>query len=303
MEGDDTIRYDVGDAQSPAGVALEVRRLELLREERIRMEEREDRIRKGEREERERERERVREERLRQEEREYRIRLEEREERRMNQIELRAREVRNDLNNIRENIIPFPDNDLEIPAFFQFFEEECNRYQLNFNDRCEILLKMVALRTRHLLGRLSIDERHDYDLLKAAILKEFNINPLVLKDAFDKACKLPSESYTTFATRLRNLCTYYFESRQANRNYYRVIDILCADRLKQTLPRECLNYVIDKDVEADNCHRRIAEHADNFNILHKNYNHLSINKDRFRPSYDTRNEAPLGNNRSQVSVN
>ena len=158
MEGDDTIRYDVGDAQSPAGVALEVRRLELLREERIRMEEREDRIRKEEREERlrqeererereerERERERVREERereehLRQEEREDRIRLEEREERRMNQIELRAREVRNDLNNIRENITPFPDNDLEIPAFFQFFEEECNRYQLNFNDRCEIFL-------------------------------------------------------------------------------------------------------------------------------------------------------------------
>ena len=125
----------------------------------------------------------------------------------------------------------------------------------------------------------------------------------MLKDAFDKASKLPSESYTTVATRLRNLCTYYFESRQANRNYDRVIDILCADRLKQTLTRECLNYVIDKDVEADNCHRRIAEHADNFSILHKNYNHLSISKDRFRPSYDTRNEAPLGNNRSQVSVN
>ena len=148
MEGDDTIRYDVGDAQSPAGVALEVRRLELLREERIRMEEREDRIRKEKREERVRQEEREREERLRQEEREDRIRLEEREERRMNQIELRAREVRNDLNNIRENIIPFPDNDLEIPAFFQFFEEECNRYQLNCGDRCEILLKMVALRTR-----------------------------------------------------------------------------------------------------------------------------------------------------------
>ena len=119
------------------------------------MEEREDRIRKEEREERlrqeEREREleeREREERLWHEEREDRIRLEEREERRMNQIELRAREVRNDLNTIRENIIPFPDNDLEIPAFFQFFEEECNRYQLNFGDRCEILLKMVALRTR-----------------------------------------------------------------------------------------------------------------------------------------------------------
>ena len=48
MEGDYTIRYDIGDAQSPAGVALEVRRLELLTEERIRMEEHEDRIRKEE---------------------------------------------------------------------------------------------------------------------------------------------------------------------------------------------------------------------------------------------------------------
>ena len=52
------------------------------------------------------------EERLRQEEREDSIRQEEREGRRRNQIELRAREVRNDLNNIRENIIPFPDSNL-----------------------------------------------------------------------------------------------------------------------------------------------------------------------------------------------
>ena len=88
--------------------------------------------------------------------------------------------------------------------------------------------------------------------------------------------------------RLHNLCTYYFESRQANRNYDRIIDILCSDRLKQTLPHECLNYVIDKDVELtttiDNCHLN-----DNFSIHHKNYNHLSISKHRFRPSYDTRN--------------
>ena len=61
MEGGNTIRYNIGDAQSPAGVMCE------------------DCIQK-----------------------EW------------------ACKVRNDLNNIRENVIPFPNNNLEITAFFRF---------------------------------------------------------------------------------------------------------------------------------------------------------------------------------------
>ena len=81
MKGGNTIRYNIGDAHSPAGVMCE------------------DCIQK-----------------------EW------------------ACKVRNDLNNIRKNVIPFPNNNLEITAFFQFFEEEFDRYlvylvvkQTNYN--------------------------------------------------------------------------------------------------------------------------------------------------------------------------
>ena len=112
--------------------------------------------------------------------------MEEHEERRWNQTELR--EVRNDLN----NLIPFPI--ITSKSLISFNSSKKNATGINFDNLCEILFKMVAARTRHILGHLSIGERHDYDLLKAAILKEFNINPLELKEAFDEAYKLLSGS-------------------------------------------------------------------------------------------------------------
>ena len=66
------------------------------------------------------------------------------------------------------------------------------------------------------------------------LLREFKLTAEQYRERFRTAVKSPTETYTLFGSRVKNLFLYYLQNRKA-KTVEQVIDRLVSDRIKETL--------------------------------------------------------------------
>ena len=93
---------------------------------------------------------------------------------------------------------------------------------------------------------LSTDEMADYELFKAALLKQLALTPNKYRDLFWFADRKQGETYTIYASRLQSLLGYYLSSREA-KTLAAMKDIIVADKIKAGLPLSILNEVNNRE--------------------------------------------------------
>jgi len=94
-----------------------------------------------------------------------------------------------------------------------------------------------------ILGKLSAEILGDNTRLKVALLQEFKLSANVYLERFNTCRKDTDETYVAFASRLKGLLDYYFESRRVD-NFEKLCELLICDRVKYVLPQGCLRYVL-----------------------------------------------------------
>ena len=70
------------------------------------------------------------------------------------------------------------------------------------------------------------------------------------KERFDRAARNKDETCTMFCSRLKNLLTYYCNSRQVKESYKTLFSLLIADKIKATLPEACLDHILTAEGNA-----------------------------------------------------
>jgi hypothetical protein len=138
----------------------------------------------------------------------------------------------------------FPNDPVEITAYFEGLEKTFETFKVANELRSHVLRSKLHEKAKSLVARLPRDVLDNYMELKAFLLKEYQISPLRLKEKFYSLTKVSEESYTMLATKLRNLWTYYLNSRGGIDSEAKVISLMCADRLKELLPKSCLDFVL-----------------------------------------------------------
>ena len=78
------------------------------------------------------------------------------------------------------------------------------------------------------------------------MLREFKLTAEQYRDSFWTASKRSDETYKSFGARVKTLFQYYLDSRKA-RNKDDVVDLLVADRIKQTLSEACLRQALSAE--------------------------------------------------------
>jgi len=101
-------------------------------------------------------------------------------------------------------------------------------------------------RNRSLLTKISKEYLDDYGQMKDYLLREFKLTAEQYRDSFWSATKLPEETYKLFGARVKTLFQYYLNSRKA-KGKDDVVDLLVADRIKQTLSDSCLRHVLSAE--------------------------------------------------------
>ena len=106
-------------------------------------------------------------------------------------------------------------------------------------------------KARTVLNRLAITERDNYQRVREHLLKEYKLTAREYRSRFLGAKKTAEETYTMFTARLKNLLNYYVQSRNIDKDFDLLFDLLVADRLKEELPPGPLQFVLAK--EATDC--------------------------------------------------
>ena len=131
----------------------------------------------------------------------------------------------------------------DYPAYFKAVENLFEMYEVPKNLRSKLLIPLLNEKSKNLLAMLSREKLDDYVEVRDYLLREFKLTSEQYRDRFYSATKKSDETYTLFGTRAKTLFMYYLESRKAETKVD-IINLLVSDRIKQTLPPECLKHVL-----------------------------------------------------------
>ena len=147
--------------------------------------------------------------------------------------------------NVLKNVmLKFPSDGADVPIFFEGVEKLFQSFEVPDTLKSKLLLPYLSDKAKSLLLRLDLPKQEKYSEVKSFLLNEFKLTPMQFKEPFDRAVRNKDETCTMFCSRLKNILTYYCNSRQVKESFMTLFSLLVADKIKSTLPEACLDHVL-----------------------------------------------------------
>ena len=73
----------------------------------------------------------------------------------------------------------FPDDPAAVPGYFEYLENQFISYEVDDDVKPKILQASLSAKARLLLGRMTLKQLNDYELLNEALLHECSISPVL----------------------------------------------------------------------------------------------------------------------------
>jgi hypothetical protein len=162
----------------------------------------------------------------------------------------------------------FPVDVLDITSYFDSLENTFKTYEVDGDLKSQVLRSRLHEKAKILVSRLPQEILDSYEDLKKYLLKEYQISPLKLRDRFYSLNKVSEETYTMLATKLRNTWSYYLQGRGGIDSVEQLISLTCADRLKELVPKACLDFILAQEKESWLDEKQIASLADTYMSTH-----------------------------------
>jgi hypothetical protein len=175
----------------------------------------------------------------------------------------------------------FPQDPAEIPGYFEHIENLFTLYEVDDDVKSKLLQAQLTDRAKSLTVRLTLEQLNDYDELKEFLLNEFKISPIQLRERFFSLRKKPDETYTLLASKLHNALMYYVRSRNISDDFDKLVSLFCADRLKELVPKGCLDFILAQEKDGWMKHDELAHSIDTYMASH------DIDGNPFRPGGNT----------------
>jgi flagellar biosynthesis GTPase FlhF len=152
---------------------------------------------------------------------------------------------------VLKNVMPkFPSDVADAPIFFAGVEKLFHSFSVPEELQSKLLMPYLNEKAKSLLLRLEKDKQDVYSEVKKILLRELKLTPVEFKDRFDRAQRNSDETYIMFCSRLKNLLTYYCQSRSVGDSFDKLFSLCVADKIKSTLSEACLDYILT--VESNN---------------------------------------------------
>jgi len=114
------------------------------------------------------------------------------------------------------------------------------------NIQAKLILPKLNDRSRSLLTKIPKEYLDDYRQMKDYLLREFKLTAKQCRDSLWSATKRPEANYKLFGARVKTVFLYHLDNRKA-KSRDDVVDLLVADRVKQTLSESRLRHVLSDE--------------------------------------------------------
>ena len=268
---------------------IQLEKLRLEQEEKIRVEqlereerklEREERMQKEklEMEEREKEKERqIHRKRLAMEERIQKEKLEQAEKERQYNLRMKELEMQDKAKTKPLDLGTHFDVTKHIRLVPPFQEKEVDKYFLHFEKVAEnlkwpkehwtLLLQSVVIgKAREIYTQLSLEQSSDYDKVKEVILKAYELVPEAYRQKFRNCRKEHEQTHVEFARTKEQLFDRWCSSKKIGSDYPKLRQLMLVEEFKRCINSNVKSFLDEKEVETL---EKAARLADDYTLTHK----------------------------------
>ena len=162
---------------------------------------------------------------------------------------------------LMKNVLPImPENESEVPVYMQTIENMFDLYSVPNDIRPALLMPYLSVKAKKIVCNMKADEMKSYNGIKKALLREFRQTAKEYRNQFLYMNKRSEESWNSFMNRLRVQWQYYLNSRNIT-TFEKLIDLIIADRLKDSMQYHMHAYVVSKEADETFESSKIADLA------------------------------------------
>ena len=132
-----------------------------------------------------------------------------------------------------------------------------------------LLLQSVLLgKARKAYSALSVDQSSDYEMVKSAVLKAYELVPEVYRQKFRNSKKSDSQTYVEFARTKENLFDRWCTSKEVQNDFGRLRQLMLMEEFKNCLSSEIKTYLDEQNM--DSLHQA-AVCADDYALTYQSF--------------------------------
>ena len=157
-------------------------------------------------------------------------------------------------------------SETEVDKYFLHFEKVARSLKWPKELWTLLLQSSLVGKAREIYSALSIEESCQYDVVKAAVLKVYELVPEAYRQKFRDNVKRESQTFVEFARSKETLFDRWCTSKDICGNYEKLRQLILIEEFKKCLPSEVKTYIDEKKVETLN---QAAVMADDYILTHK----------------------------------
>ena len=180
-----------------------------------------------------------------------------------------------------------PFNEDEVDKFFQHFEKVARNLKWP-EDKWSLLLQSVIKgKAQEAFTALSIEDSADYQKVKIAILRSYELVPEAYRQRFRGLRKQDGQTYVEFAHDKEVFFDRWCTSKQVGEAFEKLRQLILMEEFKRGVHADIKTYLDEKDADSLS---QMAVFADEYALTHKS----SFNRSKYSTSYGKSN-VDMGN--------
>ncbi|XP_071989583.1 uncharacterized protein [Engystomops pustulosus] len=191
----------------------------------------------------------------RQADREFRLEMA-RIERGINSVQPQSQDV--DPKRPRQERFPVLDKDGDLDIFLRSFEKTCRQYHLPREQWAQFLSPGLRGKALEVFADLPLELDEDYDAIKAALIKKYNLTPEVYRKKFRSVKRETTESYADTVGNLRTTFLQWTRGLSVN-SREDLEDLMIKDQFLHICPVDVRQFVCDKEPKTADEAAQIAD--------------------------------------------
>ena len=113
-----------------------------------------------------------------------------------------------------------------------------------------LLLQSVLLgKTREAYLALLVDQSSDYDMVKSAVLKAYELVPEAYRQKFRNSKKSDDQTYVEFAHTKETLFDHWCTSKEVKNDFGRLRQLVLMEEFKNCLPSEIKTHLDEQKID------------------------------------------------------
>ena len=134
-----------------------------------------------------------------------------------------------------------------------------------------LLQSSLVGKAREVYSALSVDDSSQYEIVKNAILKAYELVPEAYRQKFRSTVKPSNQTHVEFARHKENLFDRWCMSNTVENNYEKLRQLILVEKFKNCVPSEVRTYLDERKADTLS---QAAVLADDYVLTHKNsFNH------------------------------